>query len=65
MQLWRDYLEQYADREGDVEGQTIVAAYSTVEVLTCLSRTLDKKDRYRDIIDQRIALFHEGSLNCR
>ena len=36
MQLWRDYLEQYADREGDVEGQAIVAAYHAVEVLTCL-----------------------------
>ncbi len=64
MRLWRDYLEQYADKEGDVEGQTVVAAYSAVEVLTCFSRMLDKKDRYRDIIDQRIALFHEGSLHC-
>ena len=63
MRLWRDYLGQYADKEGDVEGQTIAAAYSTVEVLTCLSRMFDKKVRYRDIIDQRIALFHEGSLN--
>jgi hypothetical protein len=64
MRLWRDYLEQYADKEGDVEGQTVVAAYSTVEVMTCLSRMLDKKGLYRDIIDQRIALFHEGSLHC-
>ena len=63
MRLWRDYLEQYADKEGDVEGQTIAAAYSTVEVLTSLSRIFDKKVRYREIIDQRIALFHEGSLN--
>ena len=64
MRLWRDYLEQYADKEGDVEGQTVVAAYSAVEVLTCFSRMLDKKGRYRDIIDQRLALFHEGSLHC-
>ncbi len=35
MQLWRDYLEQYADKEGDVEGQTVVAAYSAVEVFAC------------------------------
>jgi hypothetical protein len=64
MRLWRDYLEQYADKEGAVEDQTVVAAYSAVEVLTCLSRMLDKKGRYKDIIDQRIALFHEGSLHC-
>jgi hypothetical protein len=64
MRLWRDYLEQYADKEGDVEGQTVVAAYSAVEVLACFSRMLDKKSRYRDIIDQRLALFHEGSLHC-
>ena len=64
MRLWRDYLEQYADKEGDVEGQTVVAAYSAVEVLACFSRMLDKKGRYRDIIDQRLALFHEGSLHC-
>ena len=48
MQLWRDYLEQYADREGDAENQTIVAAYHSVEILTCLSRTLDKNDRYKE-----------------
>ena len=47
MRLWRDYLEQYADKEGNVEGQTVVAAYSAVEVLTCLSRMLDKKGRYQ------------------
>jgi hypothetical protein len=64
MQLWRDYLEQYADREGDAEGQAIVAAYSVVEVLTWLSRTLDKNSRYEDLIDQRIALFREGSRNA-
>jgi hypothetical protein len=60
MQLWRDYLEQYADREGDAEGQAIVAAYNAVEALACLSRTIDKNDRYKNLIDQRIALFHEG-----
>ena len=60
MQLWRDYLEQYADKEGDGEGQTIVAAYHSVEILTALSRTLDRNDRCKALIDQRIAYFHEG-----
>jgi hypothetical protein len=61
MQLWRDYLEQYADREGDAEGQAIVAAYNSVEVLTCLSRTIDKNSRYENLIEERIALFRGGS----
>ena len=60
MQLWREYLEQYADQEGDAEGQSIVAAYQTVEILASLSRTLDKTDRYKELIDQRISLFREG-----
>ena len=61
MQLWRDYLEQYADKEGDVEGQTVVAAYHSVEILTALSRILDGEDRYGELIDQRLAYFHEGT----
>lgn len=64
MQLWRDYLEQYADTEGDAEAQAIVAAYNAVEVLTCLSRTIDTDGRYRNLIDQRVALFHEGSRHA-
>ncbi len=61
MQLWREYLEQCADKEGDIEGQTIAAAYSAVEVLASLSRTLDKNGRYAELIDQRISNFREGS----
>jgi hypothetical protein len=60
MRLWREYLEQYADKEGDIKGQSITAAYYTVEILTSLSRTLDKTDRYKELIDQRISLFREG-----
>lgn len=61
MQLWREYLEQYADREGDVEGQTIIGSYCAVDVLTALSRTLDRDRRYKELIDQRISHFQEGS----
>jgi hypothetical protein len=61
MRLWRDYLEQYADKEGDVEKQIIVAAYHTVEVLTAISVILDNRNRFRTLIDQRRSIFIEGS----
>lgn len=61
MELWRKYLEHYADLEGDVEGQIIVGANCTVEILTALSGTLDGGDHYKDIIDQRNAIFNEGA----
>ncbi len=61
MGLWRDYLEQYADREGDVEAQSIVGAYHTVEALCVFSRTLDRESRYKRLIDQRHSIFHEAS----
>jgi hypothetical protein len=64
MELWRKYLESYANREGDVEGQIVAGAYSTVEILSFLSRTLDGEGRYRGLIDQRTALFREGSRNA-
>lgn len=61
MEIWREYLTQHADREGDIEGQSIVAAYQTVEILTFLTRTLDKAGRYKNLIEQRESLFREGS----
>jgi hypothetical protein len=60
MGLWRDYLEQYADKEGDVEAQTIVAAYQSVEVLAALSKALDRNGRYKSLNEQRLFIFHEG-----
>lgn len=64
MNIWRKYLEQYADLDGNAEGQIIVGANSTVEILTALSRTLDGGDRYKDVIDQRIAIFNEGTIRA-
>jgi len=61
MELWRDYLEQYADKEGNVEGQIIVAAYHVVEVLTVFARSLDRDGQYKELIDQRTSYFREGS----
>lgn len=60
MQLWRNYLEQFADKEGDIDGQIVVAAYHSVEILTALSRKLDGENRYKNLIDQRFSFFHEG-----
>ena len=65
MQLWRDYLEQYADREGDIEGQTVVAAYHSVEILAAFSGTLDGDGRYRSLIDERLAYFQMGTGRAR
>jgi hypothetical protein len=65
MQLWRDYLEKYADKDGDTEAQIIVAAYQTVRVLTSLSRILDKDERYRELIDQRSLVFREAGKQAR
>ena len=61
MALWRDYLEGYAEREGDVEGQTVVAAYKAVEALNVLCRILDRNGRYKDLIDQRLYYFQEAA----
>jgi hypothetical protein len=60
MQLWREYLEKYADKEGDVESQIIVAAYHSVEVLTALSQSLDGNSRYKELIDARASVFREA-----
>ena len=64
MQLWRDYLEQYADKEGDVEGQVMMGAHQTVELLAAFCRTLDSNERYKALIDQRLEIFHEGGLQA-
>jgi hypothetical protein len=61
MALWRDYLEKYADKEGNPESQSVVGAYYSVEILVAFSRTLDRNDRYKKLIDQRYSLFQAGS----
>jgi hypothetical protein len=61
MALWRDYLERYADKEGDAEGQSIVGAYHTVYVLDLFSRILDRENRYQQLIDHRNTIFREAS----
>jgi hypothetical protein len=65
MQLRREYREQYADHEGDLKQQIIVAAYHAAEIFGLLSRNLDRAGRYRALIDERIAGFEEGSSRAQ
>jgi hypothetical protein len=65
MQLWRRYLEQYADHEGSVEEQVVVASYHAAEVFGLLAITLDRQERYRTLTEQRIGFFDRGSEQAR
>ena len=60
MALWRHYLQEYAEREGSVESQVLVAANHSAEIFGFFSLSLDRDGRYRSIIDQRITYFTEG-----
>jgi len=60
MELWRRYLEQYAEQEGDVEGQIVVGSYYAAEIFGSLSKMLDRGGKHRDLIEQRIGYFREG-----
>lgn len=61
MNLWRQYLSQYAEREGSVEQQIVVGAYHATEVFGSLSLTLDREGRFSALIHQRIYYFQEGT----
>jgi hypothetical protein len=61
MTLWRDYLEQYTDKDGNAESQTIVGAYKSVQILHEFSRIIDRENRYKQLINQRYSLFEEAS----
>jgi len=61
MNLWRRYLEQYAERDGDVAGQIVVAAYHAADIFGFLSLSLDRGGRLRSVIEQRIRYFQEAA----
>ncbi len=65
MEMWRQYLEQFADREGDLDAQIVVAAYSAADVLGLLSKTLDKEEKERALIEQQINFFREASRSAK
>lgn len=61
MELWRQYLEQYAEHEGNPEEQALVGAYHTSALLGTLARILDRDERDGDEINRREAEFEEAS----
>ena len=65
MQLWREYLEKYADSEGKPENQTVIGAYQAGEVLIAFSQTMDGEQRYKQVIDERLYYFREGSKQAK
>ena len=60
MTLWRSYLEEFAEGEGDVSAQVIVAAYHAAELLGFLTLSLDRDRRLRSLIETRLEHFREG-----
>ena len=65
MQLWRKYLEQYAENDGKVEDQIVVGSYYSAEVFGFLSLTLDREGKFRNLIEQRVRYFSDGSQKAR
>jgi hypothetical protein len=61
MGLWRRYLEQYAEQEGNAQGQIVAASYHAAEVFGLLSLTLDRDRKFRSVIDQRMEVFREAA----
>ncbi len=60
-ELWRRYLEQYADHEGSVEEQVVVGSYHAAEVVGQLASILDREGKYARLIEQRRGFFRQGS----
>ncbi len=60
MTLWRSYLEQLAERDGDAQAQIIVASYHAAELFGFLSQSLDGGRKLRGLIDTRLEHFREG-----
>jgi hypothetical protein len=61
MAQWRRYLEEYAEGEENSEKQILVGGYHSAEIFGALSLLLDREERYRPLIEQRIGYFREGS----
>ena len=65
MTLWRSYLEQFAECEGDVPAQVVVASYHAAELFGFLSLSLDRDRRLRGLIDSRLEHFREGRRKAK
>jgi len=64
MELWRRYLEQLAESEGDAERQIIIGSYHAAEIFGFLSLSLDRSQKHRDLILARLEHFRAGSLRA-
>ncbi len=60
MTMWRSYLEQFAECEGDVPAQVVVASYHAAELFGFLSLSLDRDRKLRNLIESRLEHFREG-----
>jgi hypothetical protein len=60
MSLWRRYLEQYAENEGDLEAQIVIGSYHAAEIFGSLAAMLDRSAAYREVIEDRINCFRQG-----
>jgi len=59
MSLWRRYLEQYAENEGDLESQIVIGSYHAAEVFACLSLMMDREGMHQGIIKERMEHFRQ------
>jgi len=65
MRLWRRYLEQLAEHEGDVERQIIIGSSHAAEIFGFLSLSLDREQKYQALILERLEHFRAGSLRAK
>jgi hypothetical protein len=64
MQMWREYLEEYAEHEGNAERQIIVGSYHAAAVFGALSEILDRTGKNSQIIEERNKIFSDGSAKA-
>jgi hypothetical protein len=65
MHLWRRYLEQYAEHDGSIQQQIIIAADHSAEIFGSLSVILDREGKSSSIIEERTGYFREGTRRAQ
>ncbi len=65
MRLWRRYLEQFAEKEGDLEAQIVIGSYHAAEVFGFLSQSLDRSGKFGPLISERLEYFREGAQRAK
>jgi hypothetical protein len=64
MEQWRRYLQELADREGDLQAQVVVAGYHAVEILGFISVALDRRGAHHQLIEERLEHFETGRAHA-